>query len=163
MKDQVVPFGHGDDVERVCGWVDHGSAGDAELWCDGKTIQDIGDTGRGLSCRGIGEADLPERGTVRAGIGIRVECIDAVVLGGYEHNVVNSLAGDRDGGEVERLGVELSIDRPGEELAELNRVDVRGSEKGFRKILACPGEIVAISGNADLGARAIRQRKNQES
>ena len=163
VKDLVAPLGHGDDIESVCGRIDHRRAGYAELGRDGRTIQDIGDARRCLARYGIGEADLPERGLVRAGVGVRVECVDAIVLGGHEHNVVNALAGDGDGGQVEWLRVELSIDRPGEDLTELGRVHIRGRQNRFREILSGPGEIVTVSRNTDLGAHAIGQRKNKES
>ena len=66
--------------------------------------------GRGLA--GFESGDVPE-----AGAGVGVVGVDGVVLGDDNQQIVDD-AGDGDGGQVERLGVDQAVGGDGEELAE---------------------------------------------
>ena len=58
------------------------------------------------------------------------------MLGRDEDHVVNALAGDFDTRHVERLCVDVAVDRQREELPELRGVDVPRGEDRFAKIRA---------------------------
>jgi hypothetical protein len=76
------------------------------------------------------------------------------VFGGYEHDVVSAFAGYGDGREVKRLGVNLAIDREGEDLTELRGIYIGEGKSGFREILSGAGKIVAISSNTNLSVNS---------
>ena len=98
-----------------------------------------------------------------SGAGIGVESVDGVMRGGDEDYIVDALARDCDRREVERLRVDLPVHRMGEELAELDRRDIRRRQDGFLKILSGSCEIVAIRGHADLGVCFYSQENNKSN
>jgi len=81
--------------------------------------------------RRIDEAGAPERRAVDSVFIIRIECIDAVVLGGDEHDIVRPLIGNSDVGNIERLRVHRPIHWLAEKLDEIIRVDVVKREQLF--------------------------------
>ncbi len=98
-------FGH--HVQSIRSEVDHGCAGDTDFR-DYVSIN-IGETGAGDGRHTRGEeAGLPERLTVRARIGVRVEGIHTVMLGGNEDDVVDCSI-DSQIGYVQWLGVDVAI------------------------------------------------------
>ena len=56
---------------------------------------------------------------------IRVEGIHAVVLGGNIHHIVHAFAGDDDTRDIQRLSVDVAVDRTRKQFAEVSHVDVR--------------------------------------
>jgi len=96
----------------------------------------------------------------RAGDG-GVEGVDGVVFGGDEEDVVTAFAGDFYAGEEERLGVDVSVDFEGEELAEALGVDIARGEDGFDAIGAEAG-VVVLGGGDFLGGCSQSQNGEQE-
>src|SRR4051812_38530844 len=85
--------GLGDDVKGAAGGINHRGARDADFWSHlrANDIQEpYGSHARGW----IDEADLPQRGGVRARIVVRVESIDGVMRGGYIDDITGSFAGN---------------------------------------------------------------------
>ena len=62
-----------------------------------------------------------------------------------EDDVVSAFAGDGDIGHVQRLGVELAVDRIGKKFAESRGVDVCGSEDRFRSVCTGTRDVVVMS------------------
>ncbi len=89
---------------------------------------------------------MPER---RAGGG-GIEGVNGIVFGGDVEDVMAAFAGDFYAGEKERLGIDVSVDFEGEELAEVRRVDVARGEGGFDAIGALAG-VVVLGGSDFLG------------
>ena len=79
--------------------------------------------------RGIDEADVPQQPCECA---LRIESVDAVVFRCHIDNVVVAQAGDVDVRNVERLGVDLTVDGTRKQLAELFGVDVGRGSAWFR-------------------------------
>ena len=84
----------------------------------------VGLRNRRDAVRRVGEAVDPERRGVGALIAVGIEGVDRVVLGGHEDDVVRD-AVDRQVRHVQRLGVDVAVDRLREELAEVRGIDVR--------------------------------------
>src|SRR5579885_2192431 len=101
---------------------------------------------------GSDETVMPERRGVPSGTGIRVECVDAIVLGGHENNIVDALTRNTHQGHVERLSIDLPVHRAREDLAEPGRIHVGKSQDGFLQVLPGTGEVIVIGGHAHLGS-----------
>ena len=122
VRDAANDFlGFGDDVHRVRGGVDHRRAGDADLGHD-VAGDDVGLGDRGDAAGRVDEGALPELAAA-----VAVEGVDAVVLCGSVHHVVHA-AVDSQVGHVQGLRVSVAVDGVVNEVAEIGRVDVGGSE-----------------------------------
>ena len=108
---------------------------------------------------------MPKRGGVGAAIGISIECVNGVILGRYEDYIVRR-AIDGNTRQVQRLRVNLAVDRLRKQLAKLRRIHVGGIQDGLVEILSRTANIVLISRYIDLrrcahaGQRQSCQRKN---
>ena len=76
---------------------------------------------------------------------IGVEGVDAVVLGGDVDDVVRALAGNFNGRDEERLGIDGAVDTKSAERAELFGVDVLRSEDLFVE-RGAGAEVVVLRG-----------------
>ena len=105
------------DVQRVGGWIDHRRSGHADR---GDHIRAVGVQIRNGKCApSVDEqAGLPERRALDVGI----KSIHGVILGRHIDDIMDSLVWNRDIRHVERLRIDLPIDRIGEPLAEAGRV-----------------------------------------
>src|SRR5205085_10647129 len=104
----------GGDVERIGCRVDDRSAGDADF---GGDVGAVGLAGRHRGLAGCEHRDLPQYVA-----GVAVDGVDAIVLGGDVRHVVHAgerAHGNAGAGDVERLRVDLAVDRSGPVLAEL--------------------------------------------
>ena len=142
-------FCFADDVHRVGREVDGRSTGDADfgddVGCREVTVWNSGGAG-GRAVRGVEKSDLPER----SASGVCVEGVDAVMFGGYERDVVGAFAGDGDALHVKGLRVDAAVNRIGEELAEIRRGNVGGSENGFAGVGAGAKIVAVLRDDVDL-------------
>src|SRR5689334_8221505 len=76
---------------------------------------------------------------------IRIERVDTIVFGGSEYHVGRADTRHRKLRNVQRLSIDLAIQRNFEQFAEGGRVYVRGREDRFGKILAGT-EIIVMEG-----------------
>ena len=74
--------------------------------------------------------------------------IDRVPRRGQEDDVARHAA-DAHPADDERLGVQVPVDRPGEQLAELGDVDFVDCELGLGEVDADPGVVVAVRQDVD--------------
>src|SRR5262249_32669838 len=116
-----------DHVHRVRTGVDRGRSCNADLGIDvGSaqiTVRYRGCTGS-RSVSGVQQGNFPKRIRVRAAVAVGIKGVDAVVLCSHKNDVVRALSRDRDVGDVERLRVNLSVDRLREKLAKVGGIDV---------------------------------------
>ena len=89
---------------------------------------------------------MPER---RRNEVIGIESIDAIVLARGEYDVVRSLTGNLELRYVERLGVKITINRVGKNLAEGGRLDVGRLENELAWIETAAGIVVMESEDVD--------------
>jgi hypothetical protein len=82
-----------------------------------------------------------------------IERVDAVLVGGDVDHVVDAAAWNRHAGDIERLRVDLVVDRAFEQLAEFAHVDVGRREHRFVEVGASAGGVVMVCGDARLSAR----------
>ena len=143
-------FCFADDVHRVRGEIDGGSAGDTDFGNDvggGKVaVGNGGGTGR-RTVSGIEKSDLPKR---RAG-GVGVECVDAVVFGGHEDDVVSAFARYGQALDVEGLSIDAAVNGIGEELTEISGSDIGRSKDRFVGIGTGAEIVVVLCEDVDLG------------
>src|SRR5579862_8511972 len=92
---------------------------------------------------------MPERRPSCRVVG--VECVHAIVLSAHEDHIAGSLAGNRNIGNVERLGVNLTVHGARKELTKRIDVDVRGVEDGLAQVRACAIQVVMLSRYRYLG------------
>src|SRR5262249_50007556 len=97
--------------------VDHRRRGYPDDW-NYLTTSRVGRGNRGDARRK--KARLPQRRS--AGVG--VECVDAVIFGRYVDDIGGSLVRDSHLPDVQRVRINLRINRVGEKLAKGRRVDV---------------------------------------
>ena len=132
-------LGHGDGVDDAVGsgrTIDDGSGSDADFRRDLGAAVIVG-----WSFTGLESPDLPEFG---ASIG--VECVDGVVLGGDDEQVVGR-AVDWNCGKIERLGIDGAVDFNSEQLAEGVEVHVAEGERGLGVIESGVGVVIVVSEN----------------
>src|SRR3954447_25870124 len=90
------------------------------------------------------------------------------MLGGDEHDVVDSLPGDTDPGDVEGRGYCLSIDVVGVQLSERSGVDVSGSKYRLVQVLTGASVVVVMSqrtavvGDVDHRTRCLRLIRHRD-
>ncbi len=86
--------------------IDDGGRGDTDFGPNERTLHHVfGERDR--AARLVEEADLPEW-RIAGTSGVEGE--DAVVLGGDEENVVRAFAGNFNGGNEQRLGIDRAVD-----------------------------------------------------
>ena len=138
----------GHNVERAGLWIDNRCAGNPDLVLDVPSIarlrrRDRRDFPRQLHITLVDELALP---VDVAGTAIGINGINAIVLGGDEHDVVRS-PGDRKVCNIQGLRVYRPIDCAGEEFAKCRRSD-RGRSQGiFEAIL--PGALSVVAPGKD--------------
>ena len=91
----------------------------------------------------VGEAVDPQRLGICPGVAVGIEGVDRVVLGGDEGDVVHG-AVDRQARHVQRLGVDVAVDRLREEQAEVGRVHIRRRECRLVEVVAREVRIVVV-------------------
>jgi hypothetical protein len=74
---------------------------------------------------------------------IGVVSVDGVVLRSHEYNIVNSMIGHVETGNVQRLAIDFPIGREHQQLPELHGIHIGGSESGFREVLTGVEAIIA--------------------
>ena len=85
------------------------------------------------------------------------------MFGGDEDHVVRAFVGDRHVRHIERLGIDLSINRVKEQSAEAVAVDVGRSERGFVKVLTSARVVIVVSQHIDLSGSLGRQSARQNA
>ncbi len=158
----AVFFGGADEIHRVRGRVDDGSAGDAD---------DRGDVGgadvalRDGCCaarRAVGggeHAGFPERIRVGAAVGVGIEGIDGVIFGSNEDDVVRAAAGDGDVLHIERLGVNLAVYGLRKKAAEIGGSDGGRRELRFVGIRARARVVVMLRGDVLCAKRGGEEQR----
>ena len=134
-------FRGSDHIKGVAGNVDYRSAGDSNLRQNVAGVDVIGRQ-RGYAGIGIEKIDTPQR---RGSWRIGVEGVDTVMLCRHDHDIMNSISRDRDLRQVQRLRVNISVNRKRIEPAETRRVHVVGREDRFDRVLTSAGIVVMIS------------------
>ena len=156
LRGSGLGFGLGDDVKGEGGGVDDGCSGDADVGVDVTDVDVlVGDPGLVGSEKG----DSPEV-ALRGVVAVGVEGVDAVLLGGDEEDVVDGVVGEGEGGEVERLRVDVADDGKAEELAEGGDADVGGSEEGL--LALDPNSRVGVLLRRDTLAEGREGQKKQQ-
>lgn len=89
---------------------------------------------------------MPKKRGICAGIAVGVEGIDRIVLRGYVDHVVDAFARDADIGQVQGLGIHVTVDRIREQLSELASVYVERCENSFGNIGPTSGVVVVLGG-----------------
>ena len=142
-----------DHIQCASQGVDDGGPGDADFRHDvGAQIRrravDVPRGNRGDSLAGINETHPPQLADAAV---VGVEGVDAVMLRRDEHHIAEALPRNRDVREIQRLGVDVSIDRIGKEPLERAGGDVARGESRFAQILTGARPVVVI------GQDTIRQ------
>src|SRR5690348_5136154 len=120
IANRVPDHGSGKDIERAGFKVNDGCRGDANIGPNKRTLHDVF-RWQGNAARLVEKAHFPQR---RIGGAVRVEGVNAIVLGGDEQNVMHAFAGNLDRREEERLRVYRAIHLERADLAKLFNVDV---------------------------------------
>ena len=102
---------------------------------------------------------MPKQAAGGAGVGIRIEGINSVVLRGDKQHVASARGWDIQTGNIKRLRINVAIHVIGKEFAESAGLDVGGGKKTFIQILSGSGIVIVISQDIDL--RAEWQRAKQ--
>src|SRR5438105_9523290 len=97
----------------------------------------------------IEETGLPKGHGVAGGVIVRIERVNARMSGGDEYYVVDAFVADRHIRHVQRLRINLSINRVGEKFAERISIDVRKREDYFVQILATARVVVVVRQHLD--------------
>src|SRR5271170_995338 len=136
-------LGFGANVDRVGGGIDYRSGSDTDLGNEiaGLAGVTVGDGGGADSSAvsGIQHGGLPK---LLAGVGVGVEGIDEIALGGDKDDVVLFVVGHEEVGDVKGLGIGVAgdgatfIDGTTKEAAKRCRTDSRWSESIFLEVLA---------------------------
>jgi len=103
-----------------------------------------------FSVKTVVQVDAPQRRCSRGIVG--VERINRIT-GRSDVKLAHAGAGDRDARNVERMSVDLIVDGPREESAELGRADIRGVEDALGEILALASIVVTLRRHT--GARLV--------
>src|SRR5271165_2835991 len=103
--------------------------------------------------RSVQKADLPQGSGVGPAISIGVKGVDAVVFGGDKDDVVRSagLRRARARGyarQIERLRVDVAVDRGRKELSKSGGVHVGGRENCFIGVCTGSGDVVMLGEHA---------------
>src|ERR1043165_733567 len=96
---------------------------------------------------------MPKESAVRSGVTVRVKRINTVMQGCHKDDVMRPLPWNREGRNVKWLGIDLTIDRVGKNLAKAIHVHVGRSEDGFVGVLPGPRKIIVICQHIDLSHR----------
>ena len=157
-----------DEVDRLGRRIDRGRAanpdvaGEVDVGAAGLT--DIGARHRQDAGGRVRVGDAPQRR--RSGGIVGIERVDAVVVGRDVDDVPDADAGDVHAVDVQGLPVDLVVDGPLEQLAELADVDVGGREDRFRQVRAGPRRVVVLRDDARLRERGHGEqqgaRKDEE-
>ena len=99
---------------------------------------------------GIDETYLPQGTRVGAGVTVRIERVNAVVLGRDIYDVMNAFIRNNHVGHIQGLNVNLSIQRASEQPAKGCNVHIGRSKYKLVDILAGASIAVVIRGDADL-------------
>src|SRR5581483_465160 len=111
------------EIDRARSWIDDRRAGDAhfrrQVMVSAIAVAEVvvGHDG------GNAEVGVPEQSAVWSCVGVGIEGIDAVVLGGHENRVDRALAGNDQAGKIERLGIDMAIDGVSEKTAKVIAID----------------------------------------
>src|ERR1700687_1095279 len=104
----------------------------ADEWANVLTIESRGILHRGFAGLGpvsrVNKVCLPQRRGIRTGIVISIERVNRVRFCRYEHNIMNTPAGNGKIRHIKRLRKNISIDRHGEQLSKLVGIYVRGRQ-----------------------------------
>ncbi len=96
-------------VKRAEGDVDDRRADDANLvFPERRTAADIAGRDGGDPCCRVYENVVPKRSGVWSQVAIGIEGIDAVMLGGDEHDIVRALAWNGESGHNQGLSVDMT-------------------------------------------------------
>ena len=136
----AILLGDRHDIDRVAGYVDDGSAGDSYLRHDVARVH-VRRAHGGDAGIWVQEVGSPQR---RRGTGVGIEGINTVALGRHHHDVVDPVSRNRHLRHVERLGVNITIQRIGIELAEARGIHVRWRQHSFIDVLAGTGIVVVV-------------------
>ncbi len=161
LREHAVLFRARHEVHRARGLIDRSGADDADVVDEvaiGATgLADVGALERQDVGRRIRVGDLPQR---RGGRRIvRVERVDAVVVGRDVDDVADADAGYGHAGHVQRLSVDLVVDRALKELAELTDVDGGRGQDGLIEIGAGAPVIVVLRDDRRLRERGRRRQQ----
>ena len=81
----------------------------------------------------------------RRGVAVGIECVDTIVLGRDEYDIVQTFARYIHSRHIQRLGVNLPVHRCAKQLPELARAYPRGREDCLVEILPRSREVIMIS------------------
>ena len=121
LKIGAILFGFGHEIKGGAGKINHRGGGNSNH------IIDVGDSAAGLlPGHTWSEVGLPVRG---GGIGVvGIESINRILHGGHIDHIVRSLSRNVDVGNIERLGIDLSVYGTREQLAKLTGVHIGGRQ-----------------------------------
>ena len=143
-------FGPRHQIHSASVGIDHRSSRDADFGreIDAGYIVSAGNSrNAGL---GIDETYLPQGTRVGAGVTVRIERVNAVVLGRDIYDVMNAFIRNNHVGHIQGLNVNLSIQRASEQPAKGCNVHIGRSKYKLVDILAGASIAVVIRGDADL-------------
>ena len=94
-----------------------------------------------MPASGLRKLTRPQR---RRRTGVCIERVNTVVLGCHYHDVMNTASRNCHLRHVERLGVNITIQRIGVQLAEPRGIHVGRRQHGFVEVLAGPGIVIVV-------------------
>ncbi len=149
-------LGLGHRIKGIGGKIDRGRIGYPQFGAYIRTrgYLLVGDGGH----PGTQKADLPKGVGIGTRVVVRVESVDAVMLGADENHVVGR-AIDVKVGNVKRLTKKISVHRMGENLAECGAVHVGGRQQGFVGIQPRAGSVVVPENHGILGLGGKGQKE----
>ena len=130
-----------DDVQGPGLVVDDGSTGDADFGHHVTAFDDVNGGNSADSVGEIGEPDVPV--LAEAGV-VGIERVDAVVLGGDEHDVATAPTGNVNIRHIQWLRVDVAVDRIREQPAERAGADIVRPQDGFVEILPRSRVVIVV-------------------
>jgi hypothetical protein len=94
----------------------------------------------------MGRADharLPEGPTIGSAVAVCVEGVNSIVFCSNKDYVMRRLVRQGKVADIERLCINLAIDRVAKQLAKCIRVDIARTKNGLLRILALMGIVIA--------------------
>src|SRR6267154_3824682 len=114
-----------------------------------------------MSC--VQQRDLPQRSRIGPSVAIRIEGIDAVVLGGDEPHVMRTFSGDRNPCQIQWLRIKITVHWIGKESSELRLIYVSGCEDRFVCIGSGPRNVIVLRDHICLRISAPRAKQYQQA